>query len=429
MLRTVVLLIIVLLGAGQAGMQAAPAPPAAPLSAGGLTYEAARQLKAGDRLSLILRGTPGGAATFHIFNVVSDVGMREVRTGVYGAQPAMYSGTYMVQPGNAVRNAMVFATLAARGAEIMTSGPRPITIDTRPPVLMARYPRPDATVANARPNIVVDLIDPETQVNPASVRLSINGQNVTSRASISATTISYNPDAPFPPGSVRVQFSAADGAGNRLNSNWSFGVAPPAGLITSVTINPTAALTDDDILTVVMAGVPGGSASFSIQGVRGERPMRESGTKGVYFGTIAVSQLDAVFGAPLVATLEKNGRKSSTPATALVTILPGQPPVPTVVTSTRSLSLEDPTARLLLTGVSRPGFRILGRVDYVAQSSTLEGAGTLGEFLAVVASNGTWRISLGPLIPLAQARLLVTVVAIDPAGRRSPPATLEVISP
>src|SRR4030066_184975 len=103
MLRTGVLLIIVLLAAGQAGMQAAPAPPAAPLSASGLTYGAARQLKAGDRLSLVLRGTPGGAATFHIFNVVSDVGMREVRTGVYGAQPAMYSGTYMVQPGNAVR--------------------------------------------------------------------------------------------------------------------------------------------------------------------------------------------------------------------------------------------------------------------------------------------------------------------------------------
>jgi len=88
-------------------------------------------------------------------------------------------------------------------------------------------------------------------------------------------------------------------------------VVPPTGLISSVTINPFTALTEDDLLTVVVAGVASGRASFSIQGVRGERPMKESRTPGIYFGTLLVPQQLAVPGGALLATLEKDGQRSS----------------------------------------------------------------------------------------------------------------------
>jgi len=393
-----------------------------------VAYSGRNPFGPGTRLAVSLRGTGGGAATFHIPGVTTDIGMRELRTAGYQGLTTLYTGTYVVQPGDAVLNGAVFATLAVRGAEIMAASPQRLTIDGRPPSITARHPKPGTRLANTRPNIAVDLVDAETGVNPALIRLVVNGQNVTARTSISETSITYNPEAPFKPGPVHVELTVGDRAKNIFRTNWTFHVDASNGLISSVTVNPATPLTGDDLLTVVVTGVPGGTAWFSIQGIRGDRPMKESRTPGVYFGTLTVRQLNAVFGAPLIVTLQKNGQTSSVSAVTPVTILPGQPPAPTIAPLSRSFSLDDPTARVMLGGTSRPGFRIRGRIDYEAQSVTLEGAGTLGEFIAVVSSDGTWRTSLGPLGPLAQAKLIVTVVAIDPAGRRSPPATLELTS-
>jgi len=428
LVRYSVLLMVLIFALGPLDLSTGATPGAPLIRLEGLSYGTKRQFGAGERITFALRGTARGSATLHIFNVASGLGMREVRTGAYEAQPALYTGTFVVSPGNAVRRGAVFAALTVGGVEVMTAGPQPITIDTRPPIVTARYPQANVTLSNARPNVLIEFADLETRVNPATARLLVDGQNVTARASISETAVAYNPGTPFRPGPVRVQFFVADEARNVLRSDWRFQVAPPSGLISAVTVNPATALTGDDVLTVVVTGTPGARASFSIEGVRGKRPMRESGTQGIYFGTIAVRQLNDVFGAPLLATLEKDGRKSSVQAAVPVTILSRQPPAPTISTSSRSIALEDPAARLTLDGTTQPGFRILGRVDYETRSAALEGGGTLGEFLTIAGPNGRWRISLGPLVPLPRARLIVTVVAIDPAGRRSPPATLEVTS-
>jgi len=394
-----------------------------------VAFAAKNPLRAGERLPVSLRATGGGAATFHVFGVATDIGMRELRTTGYQGVITQYAGTYVVRPGDAVRNGAVFATLSGRGSEIMAVSPQRLTIDTRPPRIGARYPEPGGVLVNTRPNIAVELVDLESGADPASIRLIVNGQNVTARASISETSVTYNPATPFPPGPVRLELAVTDRAGNTLRATWSFEVIRPTGLISSVTINPASALVKDDLLTVVVAGATSGRASFAIQGVQGQRPMKESGTPGIYFGTFVVPQQLAISGGALVATLEKDGLRSSVPASVPITILAGaQPPAPTIDNRVRAVPFDDPDARLDLSGTSRPGFRIVGRIDYAVRSSAFEGSGTLGEFIAVAAGNGTWRATFNSLVPLPEARLTITVVAIDPAGRRSPPATLEVVS-
>lgn len=409
----------------------ASAGPVAPLATSqivSLTHDAKRPLGVGSRLTISVRGTTRGAATFHIPGVATDIGMRETRTGVYPVQPGVYTGTYVVRAGDGARNVGVFATLTVRDTSAVGMSAQPVTIDTRPPIVMAQYPRSGTRLANLRPNISVEFLDLESGVNPASVRLLVNGQNVTARASISESSVSYNPPAPFRPGPVRVELTVADRAGNTLRAAWTFTITAPDGLITSVTINPASTLIRDDVLTVVMTGVAGGKASFAIRGVRAEFPMKESSTKGVYFGTLTVRPEHAATDASVMATLESNGRKSTVAASPAVTILAGRPAAPTVSASNRSLDLEDPTARLVLNGTSRPGFQILGRVGYEARSPGVPAEGTLGEFLVIADASGRWRASLGPLVPLPGARVIVTVFAIDPAGQRSPPATLELTS-
>jgi hypothetical protein len=420
------LAVLLVMSIGRQAIKAAPAQPTPPtVQIEAVTHNAQGLLRAGDRIVVTLRGTSGGSATFHIFGVAVDVGMREIRSGGYQAITSLYAGTYEVRPGDSTRNAAVFATLAVRGTEVMASSPRMLTIDTRPPVIASRHPKPDARLPNFRPNIAIDLVDLETGVNPATVRLLVNGRNVTAKASISETAIAYNPETPFQPGAVRLQLTVADRARNTLRSEWTFQVAPPRELISSITINPASALTRDEVLTVVMLGAPGGKAVFAIDGIPGVVPMRESQTLGVYFGSLPVRREYAVVDAQLLVTLEKNGRRSTAPAAVLVTILGAPPAVPRI--TSRALSSESPLAgRIGIGGSSGPGYRILGHITYDMKSQDLEG--TLGEFVTVVGADGRWQVSIGPLVPLERARVLLTIIAIDPAGQRSPPTTIELTS-
>src|SRR3972149_4996660 len=168
-------------------------------------------------------------------------------------------------PGAAARSAPRLPPVAVGAQEVRAAGNRPITIDTRGPVITSRQPKPGATLTNVRPNIFVNFFDAVSTVNPGAVRLVVNGQNVTTRASISESSAAYNPEVPFAPGPVRVQLTTTDRAGNIEQTEWSFTIAPSNNLIKSVTINPVTALTPGDILTVVVTAAPGGKASFAIQ--------------------------------------------------------------------------------------------------------------------------------------------------------------------
>lgn len=429
MIRVAFALLLAGLLMGQAPIWAAPVPlpPTGGVRIELLTHDARRTLRPGDRLTVTLRGSAGGSATFHIFGVVANVGMREIRTGVYQAQPALYMGTYIVRPGDAALNAAVLATLSVGGHEVMGTSNRPLTIDTRGPVVISRQPKPGVNLANVRPNIVAQYFDGVSGVQPGAVRLVVNGQNVTARASVSESAVAYNPESPFPPGPVRVQVAAGDRAGNSERVEWSFTVASPGDLLKSVTINPATPLAPGDILTVVAAGAPGGRATFAIQGLPGTVAMRESRTAGIYFGTLAAATGISLVDAPLAVTLEKDGRRSTLASAAGVTIVGTPPPAPAVTAPGRAIVLgEEPVARIVLRGRSRPGFRILVRLTFVARATDGEQQGSLGEFATVAGADGNWQVALGSLVAPQGARIVATVVALDPVGRRSPSAVQEV---
>lgn len=398
----------------------APQPPTGGVRIELLTHNARKPLRTGDRVTVTLRGSAGGSATFHIFGVATDVGMREVRTGVYQAQPVLYTGTYIVRVGDAARNAAVSATLAVRGSEVAAFSPLAVSIDTTPPVLTSRRPAPNASVANTRPNIVIDLYDRETTVDRNSIRLIVNRQNVTGRAFISEGIISYTPDAPFPPGPVRVEVIAGDTARNIARAEWTFRVSA-GDLIHSVTVTPTTPLRRGDLLTVVMTGVTGATASFSIQGLPGTRPMRER-SPGIYLGSYAAGP-DAVLDAPLLVTLESQGKRGTARAATRISVLLAPPPAPTVASPGRAIVLgQEVVSRLIVRGKAQAGTRIMGRIAYEGRAA--EDQGTLGEFIAFTGGDGTWQVALGPFVLPEAARVVMTVVAVDAAGQRSSPATL-----
>jgi len=402
---------------------AAPTPPRAPAAIQSLDHNARRPLNVGDRFAVTLGGTGGGTAVFHLTGVVTDVGMREVRAGAYQLQASTYLGAYVVGRGDEVLDSALLATLTVE-RQVTAAARRPITIDTRPPVVLARFPKPGAALPNLRPNIAVQYDDRTTGINPGTVRIAVNGQDVTRQAAVSNTAATYNPPVPFRPGPVRVQMAAADRNGNAVQTQWAFTLISPAGLIQSVTINPAVPLQRGDVLTVVMTGEAGGRASFLIPGLPAVS-MRETRTAGQYLGTFAVVPGLILVDAPVTVTLDKGGRRNSVAASVGVTILSVGPAAPEI----RSASLAELPGgrgtRLILRGRSRPGYRIRGQVAMVPGFFGPDPQ-LLVEFSSMVDGNGSWLATVAPLVTLGAARMVVTIVAEDPAGQRSTPSRVEL---
>ena len=418
-----VVTLLVGLGAGATVAAPPPLPPTGGVRIESITHSARAPLQAGDSFSVTLRGSAGANATFGILGVVADVRLREARPGVYGAQPALYLSSFAVRPGDAARNAAILANLRVGGQDVIGVSDRPITIDTRPPVIIALSPRPQSSIVNTRPNIVVNFDDRETTVNPSAVRLVVNGRDVSARATITDTFAAYNPEVPFSSGPVRVQVAMADRARNAARAEWGFIIAPANDVIKSVTINPTTPLQSGDVLTVVMTGAPGGEASFVIEGILGAVPMREARTPGLYFGSYAARPGQNVIGAALVVTLAVGDRRSTAAATTGVTILTTPPPPPTILSPKNGDRLG---SSIVVRGRARPGLRILGRISFDTDSHSGENNSSLGEFSTTAAADGTWEIARELVVRLRGAKFTISAFTIDAAGQRSTPAMVEV---
>lgn len=398
----------------------APPPSGAAAQITSFTHSASRPLRAGETLTVTLRGTPGGTATFDIFGVAASLPMREVSPGVY-------QGTYTVRSGDNVANAAIFGHLRVgnQQAPLVQAG-TPVTVDTQRPVIRQQLPEPNSTINNVRPNIVITFEDPGgAGINTGVTRLVVNGQDVTSRATITDTVVAYNPPEPLS-GRVTLRIHLEDRAGNETDDAWTFTIGQVQGaLIRSVTVNPTTPLQAGQVLTITMTGEPGGQASFTIEGVAENIPMAEAGNQpGTYFGSYTVRSGDRAQNARIIVQLIRGGQTTRAETSARVTIVSGaQAATPTI---TSPSSGDRVGAPIVVRGTATPGSRIVVRIDYEATVVLISIRGTYGEVSTAADASGNWQVSINPSIRIPNAQLTITAVAIDAAGRRSPPATVRV---
>jgi hypothetical protein len=266
-------LILIVHLAGRMALAASPPPPLPTAQIQSVSHDARGPLSAGARLTVRLVGTPGGVASFHLVGIASGVGMREI--GSSDPRTVSYVGTYVIKPGDAARVAGIVGALKVGEQQIIKASGHPVTIDARPPVIAERQPQANGRITNLRPNIILRFHDGESGIIPSRVVLVVNGQDVTRRTAITGAFAAYTPQVPFRPGPVRVQAVIRDRAGNAIRADWTFVVAPPTGLINSVTVSSPAGLKPGDYLSVVMVGIPAGQATLAITGAP-KIPMRES---------------------------------------------------------------------------------------------------------------------------------------------------------
>jgi len=185
------------------------------------------RIEPGAELRFTAEGTPGARASVNIENVASAVPLRETR-------PGHYEGTYTIRRFDRILEGMpIVATLEAGGQAVRSNLARGgMLVDARPPTIRNLHPRDGEVVHATGPVSVSGTFDDRggVGVDPASVRITLGGRDVTSNASISREFFTYR--AELAPGRYVADVTARDSAGNPVRSTWDFRVdqAPTAAV-------------------------------------------------------------------------------------------------------------------------------------------------------------------------------------------------------
>jgi len=196
------------------------------LSVNSLTHDAIGPLHAGQIVTATLTGTPHARASFSIQGIeqAQNIQMRETQDGTY-------VGAFTVPEGITARRANIVASVRRRGQTSPTiQAERPITIGSAEPStsdgpwIHDLSPMPNSTLPPGRPVIQGMLSPTGAGIRPRSVRILLNGDDVTDQATITDTSVSFKPDSILPLGRNTVTVIARDRAGNETRKTWAFNV-------------------------------------------------------------------------------------------------------------------------------------------------------------------------------------------------------------
>jgi hypothetical protein len=201
----------------------APAAPAAPavaaLAIERFSVTPLARLEPGSELRFAAVGTPGARVAFTIDGIVRDEQMREVR-------PGRYEGVYTVRRNdNFPAQPNVVASFEANGQVIRSKLAQALVLPARAPVITNLAPKNNETVAGIAVSVSASFEDTGGGVDARSVKLVIDGQDVTRGASITPQFVTWRGD--LRAGTHNVELTAADTAGNAVRQNWSFTMAGP----------------------------------------------------------------------------------------------------------------------------------------------------------------------------------------------------------
>ncbi|MCW3058916.1 MAG: copper amine oxidase-like protein [Capsulimonas sp.] len=351
-------------------------------------HNAVHRVRGNGAIHIEMRGTPGGKASFDIPGVASNIPLTE-------ASPGRYAGDYKVPADIAVEGAAVIGklTVGNQTAPLLQAN-QTLSVDSSAPKIGAFSPARSATVENDRPLIYATLNDASgTGVDPNSVKVSLDGKDVTAEATITPSFFNFTPAQPLAAGAHEVRVHVADQAGNVQSAAWPF-VVSSERLITHFdsTVPDGRAVEAGSKLQFKLAAKPGGRASFSIGSLAKDIPMTES-TPGVYVGSYTVARGDNLSDAPVTAKFVDGAGRTVTKALAKsIDIAAGAPVTPTITTPAEG---GDVPTNMTVSGKASPNSIVRVKVDYTSKAlGGLFGVnGSAGTKDVTADANGNWTAS------------------------------------
>ncbi len=372
-------------------------------------------LHAGSALTVTLRGTQGGQASFRIPGLVEEVALQEGRSGEY-------RGAWIVPDGKRIQitNARVLGSLRYRGdsAPALQSSDT-VRVDTVQPEIRDIEPEDASRASVSRPNIYAVFEDRGSGVDLRSIRLSLDNRDVTATANVTRNFIAYTPSSSLRAGTHTVQLTVGDRAQNQTIAQWQFSLdaATTAG-ITSVNHNANRPLEPGDVLHVKAMGIPRSRVLFSVGNIKGVK-MTETAT-GTYEADYTIRKGDDTSGSRLsVRLISPSGEKFSHGAGKPIDVRTGRPTAPRILYPGNSSSLS---STLNIRGTATPYTNIKIRIDYRGK---LAGLVTVkGSALDTVVStnrDGAWETQEVNLRGIGSGvEYTLTAISVNAAGEESP---------
>jgi len=176
-------------------------------------------LRANDAFTVTLHGTPGGKASFDIGTYLTGLPIPETAPGTYTTK-------YTVPDGVNFSRTTVYGHLVVGGSDApRAEASQLIAVTTTKPQIDEIAPPGGQTVNNDRPSIYATYRSPtDVGINASSVRIEVNGLDVTASATRTDQFITYSPGSALADGAVTVRVTVADNAGNTQTRTWSFTV-------------------------------------------------------------------------------------------------------------------------------------------------------------------------------------------------------------
>ena len=371
----------------------------------------------GHTVNVELTGTPRGEATFRIPGLTDALPMKETEPGKYTAVWTVPT-TKQVQ----LKDASILGELkiGEKSAPAVQAAGH-VSVDAKPPTILDRLPEPNTRVNSDRPNISAVFDDAGSGIWPPSMRLIVNGRDVSKEARVTANFVSYTPSQPLPPGETTIVLAIDDKATNEAKVEWKFDVlaADSNAGIRSVKQNAGKTLEPGDVLHVEMDGVAGGVGTFSLGNIKGVR-LTES-PAGHYATDYTIRKGDDVQNATLATNLAlPDGQKFTRQADKAVTVNTGKPTAPTVTYPNKTDALNSP---LVIRGKAGPNTQVRVKVDY---SSKLLGLlpvqGTASDAIVTADKNGNWKtdpIDLNNLLSNRNVDYTISATAISTTAEKS----------
>jgi len=116
----------------------------------------------------------------------------------------------------------IIGHLRANGVDYVKQAPATVSASSSPPGIGDFAPDEGAIVNSSRPALYATFVSDAVPVNPSSVRIIVDGHDITASAVRTPRFVHYVPVVPYPDGAVHVTVRVADLAGNVTSRSWTF---------------------------------------------------------------------------------------------------------------------------------------------------------------------------------------------------------------
>lgn len=178
--------------------------------------DATRPLRAGERLTVTMHGSPGGAATFDIGAYVQGIAMAE-------QAPGTYVGSYEIGASANFASTIIIAHLRMPdGSAVEARAPQTLSASGLPPGVATVGPADGSVVDLDTPAVYATFATDAVPVNPSTVRLYVDGRDVTPECLRTPNFVQYLAQTTYHHGTIHVMVRVADEAGNYTQKSWTF---------------------------------------------------------------------------------------------------------------------------------------------------------------------------------------------------------------